>query len=87
VEAAALLLVEFNQNMPRKVTMVNARQLVKKSVEDKQMYRAVIDGQMKAFVVVARHTPGAKAVSNVYTAPAARGKGLAETLVRYTVKS
>jgi GNAT superfamily N-acetyltransferase len=86
-ESAAVLIVEFTRTSPRSLNWEAALKLAKALIKDRELTRATIDGKMLAYVKIARRTPGVKAIANVYTKPEARGKGLAEALVRFTVHS
>jgi GNAT superfamily N-acetyltransferase len=87
MESAAVLIVDFTRNSPHPISLENARKSMGKHVQGGELYRALVDGKMKAYVFITRPTPGVKAIAHVYTAPDARGKGLAEALVRHTVES
>jgi hypothetical protein len=84
---AAALIVEFTRTSPRSLNWEAALKSAKALIKDKELTRATIHGKMLAYVKITRRTPGVKAIANVYTKPEARGKGLAEALVRFTVDS
>jgi hypothetical protein len=87
IGTAAALIADFTRDSPHPTSLETALKSVERYVKDGEIYRALVDGHMKAYVVITRWSPGVKAIANVYTSPDTRGKGLAEALVRYTVES
>ena len=75
----------MDEPVPPPLDAVAARAHAEKLIEGKHLYGAWVDGALRTLVSITRETPLVRAVSKVYTAPEARGQGLAEHLVRYAI--
>ena len=75
----------MDEPAPPPLSAAAARAHAEKLVRGMHLYGAWVDGVLRTLVAVTRETPLVRAVSKVYTAPEARGQGLAEALVRYAI--
>lgn len=76
----------MDEPVPPPLDAAAARAHAKKLIEGKHLYGAWVDGVLRTLVSITRETPLVRAVSKVYTAPEARGRGLAEDLVRFAIE-
>jgi ribosomal protein S18 acetylase RimI-like enzyme len=86
LDVVAVMCERFAATTPHPLDTRVAFAHAKMILEAKQLYGARINGQLRCIVCVTRPTPGNMAISKVWTEPEARGKGLAEALVRYAVE-
>jgi hypothetical protein len=85
LDAVADMLVLFSHELPSSWDIDHAKKFAAWKIEEGVLFTARVSGELKAIAATARPTPGVKAVSQVFTDPACRGKGLAELITREVV--
>jgi hypothetical protein len=82
LDVAGDMLVKFTLGKPHEWDFAAARRVAEGIINSGGMFGVWVDGNLKGYVAVTRPTPGVKAISQVFTYEDARGKGLAELVVR-----
>jgi hypothetical protein len=85
VDVAEVMCERFTALTAHPLDAVAARRHAQALVDSHSLFGACVGGELRCIVAVMRPTPGVKAVSKVWSDPEARGRGLAELVVRHAV--